>query len=613
MNLLSPLSLLIFVPLAAGIIALYLLKLKRREQMVSSVMLWQDAVADIQANAPFQKLKKSLLLILQLAALLVLVGAVARPYMKVRGVSENKIVVVLDCSASMQSTDVSPSRFEDAKSKAVDIVNRMGPGDTMLLMTVGAKAEVIASFTSDKKIITGAISRLKPVDTPCNMRQAMLLALSLVAGKSTAPARIVVLSDGRFGRLTDLSASNARLDFIRIGRQCDNVGITGMSSRKTLSGEQQVFVGLQNFSKKEGRFNLETCVNDHLLDIQEQTLPPNATKQVILKDIANLSGRVTVKLDIRDDLAADNSGSVYLTGPRKLSVLLVSKGDIFLQNALNLDPRTQLTRTDILPANYKSRKYDLMVFDGIKPPDDLPPGGYLLVDTSATQGPADMGKAVNRPTVIDSARNHPVSAYVDFGSVRILDARYLNPRPWASAIVEGPEGPLGVVGAKDGRSFVQLSWDLLESDFPLRVGFPIFVANCLDWLCPPEKAGAGESVRTGQPVYIDVPSDTAQITVTNPDGVKQSIKVTQTPVTFDNTERAGIYRVTGRGVSREFAANLSSSQESNTLPANVLVIGEKSFTSSGKSVRTNREFYGILVALALCILAFEWYAYHRRL
>jgi len=237
MNFLSPLSLLLFLPLAGAVVLLYLLKLKRKEHIVSSVMLWRDAVADIQANAPFQKLKKSLLLLLQLAALLMLAFAIARPFVRAKGISENKIVVVLDSSASMQSTDVSPSRFENAKSRALDVVRKMGPGDTMLVITAGAKTRVVSSFTSDKKALAAAISGLRPVDTGCNMRQAMVLAMSLVAGKSAAPPRIVVLSDGGFGELSDLSARDARLDYLKIGLRCDNVAITGLDSRKTLSGD----------------------------------------------------------------------------------------------------------------------------------------------------------------------------------------------------------------------------------------------------------------------------------------------------------------------------------------------------------------------------------------
>lgn len=613
MSLLSPWSLLLILPLGGIIVLLYLLKLKRKEQVVSSVMLWQDAVADIQANAPFQKLKKSLLLLLQIIALLAVIGAIARPYVRTQSGQGNRIVVILDSSASMQATDVKPSRFDDAKSKAIGIVGRMGGGDTMLVMTAGSKARVVASFTSDKKSLTEAIKRLEPVDTPCNMRQAMVLALSLVGGKSRVPPRIVVLSDGGFEALSDLSAQNARLDYMRIGRECNNVAITGLSSRKTLSGEQQVFIGFRNYSPRPQTFNLEVYLNDELLDVREETLRAGESRQELLKNIGNLDGRVTAKLDVKDDLAVDNSGSVYLTKPRKISVLLVSKGNIFLQNALNLDPRTSVTKAETPPANFKDSKYDLVVFDGVTPPASLPQGGYLLIDTACSQGPAQAGEMLQRPSIVDYARDHPVSRYVDFGNVQVAKAQRLSTANWATPLVESAGGVLAVAGSKGGRSFVQLSFSLLDSDFPLRVGFPIFVTNCLDWLVPAQSLTAGESIRTGQPMYIDVPASVSQIEVTDPLGGKHAIKVTQTPVIFDNTERAGVYHVTGTGVKKEFACNLTSMQESSTAPREAFSVGGKKFASTGKPVQTNREFFQPLVLLALGVLAFEWYAYHRRI
>lgn len=612
MSLLSPWSLLLILPLGGIIVLLYLLKLKRKEQMVSSVMLWQDAVADIQANAPFQKLKKSLLLLLQLIALLAVIGAIARPYIRTQGGQGSRIVVILDSSASMQATDVKPSRFDDARSKALGIVGRMGGGDTMLVMTAGSKARVVASFTSDKKSLTEAINRLKPVDTPCNMRQALVLALSLVAGKTRTPPRIVVLSDGGFEALSDLSAGNAKLDFMRVGKECGNVAITGLSSRKTLSGEQQVFIGFRNYAKQPKTFNLEIYLNDELVDIREQSLKAGESRQELLKEVGGLDGRVTAKLDVKDDLAVDNTGSVYLTKPRKISVLMVSTGNIFLQNALNLDPRTSVTKSDTLPANFKDSKYDLVVFDGVTPPANLPQGGYLLINASAPQGPASIGEALSRPSIVDYARNHPVSRYVDFANVQVAEAKRLSPANWATTLVESGGGVLAVAGSRGGRNFVQLSFSLLDSDFPLRVGFPIFVTNCLDWLVPAQTLSAGESIRTGQPMHIDVPTNVSQIEVTNPQGRKQAIKVTQTPVIYDNTEMAGVYRVTGKGVKREFACNLTSMQESSTAPKEAFSVGGKKFASTGKPVQTNREFFQPLVILALAVLAFEWYAYHRR-
>lgn len=593
---------------------LYLLKLKRKERVVSSTMLWQDAVADLQADAPFQKLKKSLLLLLQLLALLFLAVALARPYVKTRGVSENKIVVILDSSASMQSTDIRFSRFDSAKKQALEIVNKMGPRDTMLVITAGSKTRVVQSFTSDKRALSSAISSLKASDAGCDMRQAMVLALSLVSGKSMAPPKLAIFSDGRFGSLSGLPVGNAKLDFIKVGHECNNVAITGLDSRKALSGAQQVFIGIRNFSRHDQKFNLEIYTGDQLFDIREETLKAGQTKQEMISDASSLSGRITAKLDINDDLSVDNQGSVYLAERRKLSVLMISKGNVFLQNALNLDPRTQLSRSDTLPADFSKKKYDMVVFDGVQPPGTLPRGNYLLINASSSQGPASTGSKASRPSIIDFQQNHPVTAYTDFANIKLAEGTYLKPKPWATPLVEGEGGPLVVAGENNGRRFVQVGFDLLQSDFPLHVAFPIFTANCLDWLANAETGGSTiGTVRTGRPVMIDVPPGVEKITVTGPDNKKQSIKVTQTPVIFDDTERAGIYKVTGKGVGKEFACNLASPLESQTTPTDKIDIGGRRFVSSGKAVRTNQEYYWPLVLIVLAVLAFEWYAYHRRL
>ena len=613
MSLLSPLSLLIFVPLGTVIVLLYLLKLKRKERLVSSVLLWQDAVADIQANAPFQKLKKNLLLLLQLLALLSLIIALARPFIRTHSISGNKVVIILDSSASMKSTDVSPSRFEQAKSKVLDIAHRMGSGDSMLIIAAGAKARVVTSFTSDKKNLSSAIKNLKPSDAGCDMRQAMVLALSLVAGKSAHPPRVVVLSDGRVSALRDLPARDVRLDFIKIGSRCNNVAITSIASRKNLSGEQQVFIALKNFAKEARVFNLELSVSGQLIDIREEKLTPGEVKQEILNSIDSLGGRIDAKLDISDDLAVDNVGSVYVSKPKQIDILMISKGNVFLQSALNLDSRIRLVRADAIPADFNSRTYEIVVFDQIAPPDLLPPGGYLLIGCGCKQGPSYNGNSVTRPVIVSSAKNHTVSTFVDFSNLRILKANYLKAKPWATSILEGSNGSLGVAGSEAGRRFVHVSFSLLDSDFPLRVGFPIFMANCIDYLTSPDMSGSGSSVRTGQPVYLDVPPNVTTVDVTDPSGCMKSLKVTQTPVIFDDTDQAGVYRISGKGVKKEIACNLVSMEESNTSPRDILAIGKTSYASSNESVETNRELYGFLILLALGVLTFEWYVYHRRL
>ncbi|MFL7808551.1 MAG: VWA domain-containing protein, partial [Anaerolineae bacterium] len=136
MGFLAPLALAL-TALSLPILAFYLLKLRRTEQMVSSTFLWQQVLRDRQANAPWQKLRRNLLLLLQLLALLLLVVALARPYNQTTGRLRGNLVVLLDASASMQATDVSPTRFEAARRQAERLIADLGTNDTMTLISVG--------------------------------------------------------------------------------------------------------------------------------------------------------------------------------------------------------------------------------------------------------------------------------------------------------------------------------------------------------------------------------------------------------------------------------------------------------------------------------------------
>src|ERR1041385_4890362 len=107
--------------IAAGIVvpsllALYFLKLRRREMLISSTLLWKKAIQDLQVNAPFQKLRKNLLLFLQLLLLLLLAFAFARPVMNYSQGAGKIAVIAIDRSASMGAADVNGhSRLEEAK------------------------------------------------------------------------------------------------------------------------------------------------------------------------------------------------------------------------------------------------------------------------------------------------------------------------------------------------------------------------------------------------------------------------------------------------------------------------------------------------------------------
>ena len=113
----TPLALLglLFIP---AVVAMYLLKLRRDETVVPSTLLWPRLVADVEANAPWQKLRRSLLLLLQLLLVVILALLAARPFLERPAGLARDIVLVVDTSASMAATDVAPNRLEAAKAAA---------------------------------------------------------------------------------------------------------------------------------------------------------------------------------------------------------------------------------------------------------------------------------------------------------------------------------------------------------------------------------------------------------------------------------------------------------------------------------------------------------------
>src|ERR1700693_814506 len=136
MPFLAPLALagLLFVPV---VVAMYLLKLRRDEAVVPSTLLWQKLVADVEANAPWQKLRRSLLLLLQLLLVLILAILAARPFVERPAGLAGDIVLVVDTSASMEATDVSPNRLEAAKAAAIDALRDLPAGGRVSVIAAG--------------------------------------------------------------------------------------------------------------------------------------------------------------------------------------------------------------------------------------------------------------------------------------------------------------------------------------------------------------------------------------------------------------------------------------------------------------------------------------------
>ncbi|MCU0724129.1 MAG: VWA domain-containing protein, partial [Planctomycetes bacterium] len=256
------------------LLLLYFLKIKRRPVAVSSILLWHKSLQDLRANAPFQRLRRNLLLLLQLLVLLLVVGALARPVARGASYTGKHLVLLIDRSASMGSRDEDGlTRFEKALEIARSVASDPEPREIMVV-SFGPHAVREIPFTSAPSEVREALDRLRCGDGLTNLADALRVAHSAARGKESA--RVVILSDGAAGALPELPGRTYAVDLVSLGRRSDNVGITALSARRPpedLSGAVHLFAEVTNFSGRPRRVPLEVRHEGALADAAQVEAP----------------------------------------------------------------------------------------------------------------------------------------------------------------------------------------------------------------------------------------------------------------------------------------------------------------------------------------------------
>src|SRR5689334_10664067 len=248
MSLLTPLALALGITLPVVVI-FYLLKVRRRDEEVSSTFLWNDLLRDLAAHEPLQRLKWNLLLILQLLALGLITFAVARPFSEQVGQKPVTAILLLDGSASMQARDVQPSRFTKAVDAARSTLSNLPENSLATAILVAAHPQVLVAATSDRQQVDRALANAHPSGAAADMREALLLARSL--GGDPASRRIYLFTDGAFNLPPDLPDDLGSVQVVPVSQQgTGNVAVTTLSSRPDPQDNrrQQLFARVQNFS-----------------------------------------------------------------------------------------------------------------------------------------------------------------------------------------------------------------------------------------------------------------------------------------------------------------------------------------------------------------------------
>ena len=153
-----------------------------------------------------------------------------------------------------------------------------------------------------------------------------------------------------------------------------------------------------------------------------------------------------------------------------------------------------------------------------------------------------------------------------------------------------------------------IGFDLTRSDLPLKVEFPILLANAMSWLAGKDSPATERAIRAGQPATIQTSSPSARITT--PDGDTREVAAREGSIVFADTLRTGTYEVKA---APPFAVSLLSEAESNTAPRDSIKTRAGSVSGQRATFSSEREAWRWIAVLGLAVLTIEWWAYHRRI
>jgi hypothetical protein len=616
----------IFGAVGFGVLVLYILKLRRRVVPVPFSPLWERILRDKEATTLFSKLKRLASLLLQLALLALLVLALGDPRAAESLIKGRTVVVLVDASASMQATDVRPNRLAVAKDEVKKMIRGLGGADRMLVAQMDAMVTPLGPMSADTSALERELDAIAPTDARADFPRALRFATDVLRG--TDAGEIVVVSDGALGAASDASGpvhlGTAKLSYVRVGRGGKNVGVTQFAVRRYPldKSRYEVMLELTNTGTEVEDVELQLLGDGALVDLTKLRLRPGERLPRFYPQLSGANRTLEAKVarvdGTSDDLPADDHAYALLPERRRAKVLVVTGGNTYLEAALLLDE--YLDVTDVAPEAYASAiargGWDAVIFDRGTPAEP-PRANALYIDPRGPGSPVRVEGELKAPGFDKIERKHPAVRFIALDDVNIAVGRKLVPEPGDKVIgaSDGGASPILVAGTRGGYKFVALGFDVRDSDLPLRVAWPLFVLDCVNWFVD-EDAQYLSSYRTGDVWRIPVGMSAPRATVRLPDGTTQSAAVHEGRAVMLG-ERAGFYELSaGAGVERQttsFAANLLDAEESAIAPQEKLVVdGREAGELTGFHVGVRREIWIYLLLAAALLTALEWATYHRR-
>ncbi len=630
--------------------ALYLLRLKRRPQVVPFIELWQTLLLDKKAAALRSQLKRliSLLLSLLLVALLVLAFADPRSPGERRG---RHLVVLIDAGLSMSRGE--GRCLESAKGKVHSWFESLGSGDEMLLVEMGARPRPLDAFSSEPSQLEAALASIRPLDVRPDLGASLSLARDVLSSQSSP--EIIVVSDSALQQSAPVISLGEMppLRFVNVSDACvdsplaeesltkvtPNLGIDVFSARRYPLAGDRFEVLLSVFNEGDEPVDAEISIysvdkqgaRGPLVELVKRELLPDVPQVLTFSNLGRAESGLIAEIKGSDAQVeadvSDNWALAVLSQRLPVRVLVVGELDTFLEAALLIEE--SLIVKQIEASSYPpSEEFDVTLFNGVTSPRDPRTGGavYLGLDEEAVAP----GAVSDFPLLVDESismfgfdtwdKKSPVFQLIDPYDIQVLSGVSFETSEGETILGRSAGRAILVAGKTDEGDYLALGFRPKKSDFVLRPAWPLFVINLIDTLHP---RGRGEVLSSGEastelrvPV-ADRTATTAEVTgplLFGREPQKRTVPVVDGYAVV-YSQQAGFFDVVTQGASTRVAfspQHKSKAVSGTPVRPQGKLGGYETSEPQNMEPRPNFDPWFWLLAVVFAVSFFEWWSYHRR-
>ncbi len=520
------------------------------------------------------------------------------------------MILIMDTSASMQTKTGSGTRFDAATQKAVELIGKRDPAQKILIVEAGPKPAIKTGFVDNSNLAKSLVSSLSPSDAAGELEQAIYLALSFV--DPSKEDTLYLITDGAGEDVSGLVNDHPKIRPIIVRGGNHNIGITKFKFRQEIEryDQYEIMLEIKNFSASAITCPVRLSIDNAVIFQKTMTFEAREKKLLIFPYMGLISGIAGAILEIDDDFATDNRAYLSLNAAKDIWVLLVSRGNFFLEKLLKAYPNVKVNSVkEIIPSSWNDQtlRNDIVIVDRMDFPK-TEKGNLLLIDAYSPSIPIVKTGHVRFPENLAGDLKSPLMANVNISGLIVEKAARLRVDKGLQPVIQTGQTGLMYAYEKGGIRAVLLSFDPTQSNLPLKIAFPVMMSNIINWLNPHKLEFSTLQTLAGKPFDIYLDPQTNIFYTRAPQQKWEKQHASTNPFRYTGTRTVGIYTISENDKQRYFTVNLADESESNIISPDVEKLYPKPESSvTSQEIAVQQPLWTVFLVLGCTLLMVEWY------